>query len=37
MDCYQPPGHPCFVMVVFVLYAQKMAQRKETNNEGSKQ
>ena len=34
IDCSEPPGHLSF-MVVFVLYARKTTQRKETNNEGS--
>ena len=28
IDCLQPPGHLCFVMVVFVLYARKTDAKK---------
>jgi len=27
-DCFEPPGHLCFVMVVFVLYARKNDAKK---------
>jgi len=28
-DCFEPPGHLCFVMVVFVLCAQRRKERKQ--------